>query len=47
MQTAKPEKGPEGTDSGSNDPFMKKEWADAIRDGKPGRQKVASTSEEK
>jgi predicted dehydrogenase len=35
VQTAKPEKGPLGVESGENDPFMKKEWADAIRAGKP------------
>ncbi len=34
VQTTKPEKGPAGTDSGE-DAFMKKEWADAIRAGKP------------
>jgi predicted dehydrogenase len=34
IQTAKPEKGPEGV-PGDPDAFMKKEWADAIRAGKP------------
>jgi predicted dehydrogenase len=34
LQTAKPENGPEGT-SGNEDAFMKKEWAEAIRAGKP------------
>jgi predicted dehydrogenase len=34
IQTTKPEKGPAGTD-GNNDQFMKREWADAIRAGKP------------
>jgi predicted dehydrogenase len=34
IQTAKPEKGAEGVDK-DNDPHMKKEWADAIRAGKP------------
>jgi predicted dehydrogenase len=36
VQTAKPEKGPAGTDGGRDvDAFMKKEWAEAIRAGKP------------
>jgi predicted dehydrogenase len=35
VQTAKPEKGPLGVENGENDPFMKKEWADAIKAGKP------------
>jgi predicted dehydrogenase len=34
VQTAKPEKGPEGVAS-DQDAFMKKEWADAIRANKP------------
>ena len=34
VQTAKPEGRPAGVDGG-NDPYMKKEWADAIRAGKP------------
>lgn len=34
VQTAKPEKGPEGV-AGNQDEHMKKEWADAIRANKP------------
>lgn len=34
VKTARPEKGPEGTD-GDEDSFQKKEWAAAIRAGKP------------
>ncbi|HET6575651.1 MAG TPA: Gfo/Idh/MocA family oxidoreductase [Fimbriiglobus sp.] len=34
VQTTRPEKGPAGTDR-DQDPFMKKEWAEAIRAGKP------------
>jgi predicted dehydrogenase len=34
IQTAKPEKGPEGVDK-DQDPFMKKEWAEAIKANKP------------
>jgi predicted dehydrogenase len=34
VQTTQPEKGPEGTNNGE-DPFMKREWANAIRAGKP------------
>ena len=34
VQTARPESGPEGV-ARDNDPYMKKEWADAIRAGKP------------
>jgi predicted dehydrogenase len=34
LNTRKPEKSPEGTD-GNEDAFMKKEWAEAIRLGKP------------
>ena len=34
IQTTHPEKGPEGVDR-DNDPQMKKEWAEAIRAGKP------------
>lgn len=32
----KPTKGPQGVDEAGNDPFMKSEWAAAIRAGKPG-----------
>ncbi|HJZ59531.1 MAG TPA: Gfo/Idh/MocA family oxidoreductase [Gemmataceae bacterium] len=35
LQITRPEKSPEGTES-DQDTFMKKEWADAIRAGKPG-----------
>jgi hypothetical protein len=37
VKTDRPEKGPPGVDSDrrDNDAFMKKEWADAIRAGKP------------
>ncbi len=35
VQTSKPEKGPEGVAALSCDPFMKREWAEAIRAGKP------------
>jgi predicted dehydrogenase len=36
VQTAKPEKGPQGLDRERDvDAFMKKEWAEAIRAGKP------------
>ena len=37
VQTARPEKLPAGAEEGgrTHDPFMKKEWADAIRAGKP------------
>jgi hypothetical protein len=34
VQTARPEKGPAGADA-NEDAFMKKEWAEAIRAGKP------------
>ena len=34
LQTSKPEKGPMGVD-GDPDPVMKREWAEAIRAGKP------------
>jgi predicted dehydrogenase len=34
VNSTKPEKSPMGTD-GNEDPFMKKEWAEAIRAGKP------------
>jgi predicted dehydrogenase len=34
LNTTRPEKGPEGT-NGNEDAFMKKEWAEAIRAGKP------------
>jgi predicted dehydrogenase len=34
VQTKQPEKGPEGT-SGNEDSFMKQEWANAIREGRP------------
>jgi predicted dehydrogenase len=37
VQTLKPETTPAGTESKELDPFMKKEWADAIRAGKPGQ----------
>jgi predicted dehydrogenase len=40
VKSAKPEKTPEGTD-GNEDSFMKKEWVDAIRAGKPA---VASSN---
>jgi predicted dehydrogenase len=40
VQTTKPEKGPEGTDR-NEDSFMKKEWVEAIRAGKP---KMASSN---
>ncbi len=37
IQTTKPEKGAEGVDSEKdNDQYMKKEWAEAIKAGKPG-----------
>jgi hypothetical protein len=35
VQTTKPESGPAGVDDRASDPFMKKEWADAIKAGKP------------
>lgn len=37
LQIAKPEKGPEGVEGvrGEQDPFMKKEWAEAIKSNKP------------
>jgi hypothetical protein len=36
VKTDRPEKGPPGVDGGKdNDPFMKKEWVEAIRAGKP------------
>jgi predicted dehydrogenase len=34
IQTDKPEKGPQGVDK-DNDPYQKREWAEAIRAGKP------------
>ena len=34
MQTGKPENGPAGTNA-NEDAFMKKEWVEAIRAGKP------------